>query len=82
VECATLAHRVVSCGESAKHVLVASLFLFVVVLELLLADVELIQGSFVLRLNFQDAHKVIASILDFAQRVVGLSTSEEGLDAL
>lgn len=76
------AYRAIGCRKSRKHVLVASLLLLVILLDLLLADGDLILRGFVLRLELLDLLEIDESFVDLAECEKRLSATVESFDVV
>lgn len=75
------AYSSIGFGESCEHVLIASLFLVLILLDFLLGDGDLIEGRFVFRFLLENFLEVCEGFLSLAKGQEGLAATEQGFDA-
>lgn len=76
------AYRAIFRSKSRKHVLVASLLLLVILLDLLLADGDLVLRGLVLRLELVDLLEIDESFVDLAECEKRLAATVESFDVV
>lgn len=76
------AYSSIGCGEARKHIFVASFLLVLILLDLLLADGDLVDRRLVVRLVFVDVLKVGERFLDLAEAQVRLAAPVQSFDVL
>lgn len=76
------AYRAIGRRKSRKHVLVASLLLLVILLDLLLADSDLVLRCLVIRLELVDLLEIDESLVDLAECEKRLTATVESFDAV